>query len=74
MFQANYHYTPLKEYAATRSTRPINETTPSNGYQRKSIQREREREAIDVGDNALIADMRVKETVMMSSAQQRKKG
>ena len=58
MFQANYHYTPLKEYAATRSTRPINETpTTSNGYQRKFTQR-------DVSSKSSFESMQVKERLI----------
>ncbi len=35
MFQANYQYTPLKEYAAMKNNRIINDTTTTNGYQSK---------------------------------------
>jgi hypothetical protein len=34
MFQANYQYTPLKEYAAMKNTRTTNDTNP-NSYQSK---------------------------------------
>ena len=34
MFQANYQYTPLKEYAAMRNGRTMNDTS-TNSYQSK---------------------------------------
>ncbi len=34
MFQADYQYTPLKEYAATKNGRTTNDTN-TNGYQSK---------------------------------------
>jgi len=34
MFQADYEYTPLKEYAATRNNRTINDNI-TNNYQSK---------------------------------------
>jgi hypothetical protein len=37
MFQANYQYTPLKEYAAMRSNRTTNDTNNINGYLRKYL-------------------------------------
>jgi hypothetical protein len=46
MFQANYQYTPLKEYAAMKNIRTTNETN-TNGYQSKEISKylkKRERE------------------------------
>src|SRR5437764_1064749 len=35
MFQANYQYTPLKEYAAMKSGRTTTNDTNTNGYQSK---------------------------------------
>jgi hypothetical protein len=39
MFQANYQYTPLKEYAAMKNLRSTNETN-TNGYQSKYLKKE----------------------------------